>query len=129
MRNRAWPYNTAAWRRLREAHLSLEPECRHCALRGVLTMASHVDHITAISEGGLPFPSHDGLQSLCLPCHSRKTARGGEAGAVSTNKPMKGCDAKGDPIDPAHPWKSLRAEGRVARRSLKNQLVSRIRRG
>ncbi|WP_369122930.1 HNH endonuclease signature motif containing protein [Novosphingobium aureum] len=103
--------------------------CRHCAKRGALTMASHVDHIKAISEGGAPFPGHDGLQALCLPCHSRKTARGGEAGAASTTKPMKGCDADGNPIDPAHPWKSLRAEAHVAPSSLETQLVRGIRRG
>lgn len=120
-----WPYNTAAWRKLRKAHLAIEPQCRGCKAVGRLMLASHVDHIKAISDGGAPFPGHDGLQSLCLPCHSRKTARGAEAGAVRSTKPMRGCDADGNPLDPAHPWsgKSLRAEARVSPVSLKNQLV------
>lgn len=99
-----WPYNTAQWQRLRNAQLSLEPLCRACKAIGKLTPANHVDHIQPISAGGDAFPSHDGLQSLCAPCHSAKTARGGEAGAIRSDKPRKGCDEHGNPIDPAHPW-------------------------
>ena len=108
-----WPYSTARWQRLRLAHLDIEPTCRGCAAMGRLTRADTVDHVQAISDGGAPFPGHDGLHSYCTPCHSRKTARGSEAGAVRTRKPMKGCDVNGRPLDPAHDWnagKSLRAE-------------------
>lgn len=108
-----YPYNTARWQRLRLAHLMLEPLCRGCEAMGRLTPANTVDHITPVSEGGDPFPAHDGLASYCPPCHGAKTARGSEAGAVRSTKPRKGCDANGNPIDPAHPWskKSLRADG------------------
>ncbi len=120
-----WPYNTARWRKLRAMHLAIEPMCRGCAPHR-LTPANHVDHITAISDGGHPFPSHEGLASYCLPCHSRKTARGNEAGAIKTNKPMKGCDADGNPLDAAHPWaeKSLRAGPREAMGDSSIELVS-----
>ena len=123
----AWPYNTGAWQRLRRAHLSLHPLCEACAHAGRTTPANHVDHRKPISAGGEPFPDHPGLASLCAPCHSRKTARGSEAGAIRTDKPMKGCDVTGWPLDPSHPWnaeKSLRAEPIGAARSMKTQLVT-----
>lgn len=120
-----YPYNTATWRKLRKAHLSIEPMCRACAGMGRHTPAKHVDHIVPVSAGGRPFPDHDGLASLCVPCHSAKTARGIEAGAARTDRPRKGCDASGRPLDPAHPWKkSLRAGDQTARVGTKTQLVS-----
>lgn len=70
-----WPYNTTAWKRLRLAHLSIEPMCRGCKDMGRLTRANTVDHITAISDGGHAFPGHEGLASYCGPCHGAKTAR------------------------------------------------------
>jgi len=106
-------YSTAAWKRLRKSHLSRFPLCVSCETMGKLTFANTVDHIVPISAGGPAFPSHDGLHSYCAACHSRKTARGVEAGAVRTRKPIKGCDINGHPLDPAHPWnteKSLRAD-------------------
>lgn len=104
-----WPYSTARWQRLRKAHLGMYPLCQACPRP---TPANHVDHIKPISEGGHPFPGHEGLRSYCAACHSAKTARGFEAGAVKTDRPRKGCDANGNPLDNAHPWatKSLRAD-------------------
>lgn len=117
-----YPYNTKQWARLRHAHLSLSPLCIGCKGMGRLTPANTVDHVHAISEGGPAFPGHDGLASYCPGCHSAKTARGAEAGAIKSTKPRKGCNADGSPLDPDHPWhasnagKSLRAgEGRPAR--------------
>src|SRR3546814_7070750 len=91
-----WPYSTARWKRLRAAHLALEPACRGCKRMGRLTLANTVDHVVAISEGGHAFPGHDGLASYCPACHSAKTARGSEAGAVRSSKPRRGCDADGN---------------------------------
>lgn len=122
-----WPYNTGAWQRLRRAHLALSPMCIGCEATGRLTPANTVDHVRPISDGGLPFPGHDGLASYCAPCHSAKTARGTEAGAVSSRKPRKGCDASGAPLDATHPWhaeKSLRADGVRPPSYLPIQLVS-----
>jgi 5-methylcytosine-specific restriction protein A len=99
-----WPYNTAAWQRLRSAKLARDPLCEDCLAIGMETAAKAVDHKRAISDGGEAFPQLDELSSKCWPCHSRKTARGAEHGAARTDKPMKGCDAAGNPIDPAHPW-------------------------
>jgi 5-methylcytosine-specific restriction enzyme A len=104
-----YPYNTAAWKRLRRTHLALFPFCEPCGKLGrALVLANTVDHRVPISAGGFAFPAHDGLMSCCASCHSQKTARGVEAGAVRTKRklqPRKGCDANGNPIDPAHPWK------------------------
>ena len=106
-----WPYSTAQWQRLRKVKLSASPLCEDCRAIGRHIQASHVDHVHAISDGGPPFPGLDGLRALCLPCHSAKTARGPEAGAIRSNKPRRGCDANGNPLDRGHPWadKSLRA--------------------
>lgn len=125
-----WPYNTANWKRLRLAHLSLSPFCIGCEARNVLTVANTVDHITAIADGGPPFPGHDGLASYCPPCHGAKTARGTEAGAVRTNKPRRGCNSDGTPLDPAHPWheKSLRADQTRPTLYLNSQLVTGLKR-
>lgn len=121
-----WPYNTAQWQRLRRAHLSIEPMCRGCAEIGRLAPANTVDHVQPISDGGAPFPGHDGLASYCPPCHSAKTARGTEAGAIKSTKPRKGCDANGNPLDPSHPWaeKSLGAKDLGPAGNLQTQLVA-----
>ncbi|XVO20521.1 MAG: HNH endonuclease [Sphingorhabdus sp.] len=103
-----WPYNTTNWRKLRALKLSVEPLCEHCAEIDRLVMATVVDHVDPISAGGAPFPSLDKLNSLCVPCHSRKTARGTEAGAIRTTKPRKGCKADGSPLHSDHPWHGAR---------------------
>jgi 5-methylcytosine-specific restriction protein A len=99
-----WPYTTSRWQKLRAAKLARDPLCEDCLATGMVVAANTVDHRLAISQGGDPFPPLDDLSSKCAPCHSRKTVRSGEAGAVRTDKPMKGCDADGLPLDPAHPW-------------------------
>lgn len=124
-----WPYNTARWQRLRRAHLGMEPLCRACQAEGRMRAGSHVDHIRPVSDGGPAFPMHDGLQTLCASCHSAKTARGAEAGAIRSSKPRKGCRADGSPLDPSHPWgetrgKSLPAGRERAAVGITNQLVS-----
>lgn len=123
----AWPYNTTRWQRLRTRHLAMHPLCEGCEAAGRGPVAANtVDHRVPISDGGDAFPSHDGLASLCPPCHSAKTARGPEAGSVRTTRalqPRKGCDADGNPLDAAHPWKSLGAGASRTAAPLKTQLV------
>lgn len=120
-----WPYNTQTWARLRRAHLSVEPLCRGCHAEGRLKSADTVDHVVPISDGGPAFPGHDGLASYCGPCHSAKTARGREAGAIRSNKPRRGCNPDGTPLDPSHPWhgQSLEADGLGPALRRKTQLV------
>src|SRR3546814_4614108 len=59
-----WPYATARWKRLRAAHLALEPACRGCKRMGRLTLANTVDHVVAISEGGHAFRSEEHTSEL-----------------------------------------------------------------
>ena len=102
-----WPYTTARWRALRLAHLQLFPMCSACRS----APANTVDHVEPVSQGGNPFPGHDGLESYCTHCHSAKTARGPEAGAVRTTRPRqprKGCAPDGTPLDLSHPWAATR---------------------
>lgn len=98
-----WPYNTPQWKRLRKQQLALFPYCFGCEAEGRWEEANTVDHVRAISDGGAPFPGHDGLRSYCTSCHSKKTARGPEAGAYRSKG--GGCDADGNPLDDRHPWK------------------------
>lgn len=46
--------------------------CQMCLSEGLYTSASHVDHIVPKQKGGTNAESN--LQSLCKPCHARKTA-------------------------------------------------------
>jgi 5-methylcytosine-specific restriction enzyme A len=67
--------NSTAWQRLRKLKLQQQPECEICSRRKSQPVpATDVDHI-------LPRHTHpelsltlSNLQSLCRPCHSRKTA-------------------------------------------------------
>lgn len=128
-----WPYNTAQWQRLRKAKLYANPLCQPCEAAHRIEVANTVDHDVPISAGGPAFPPIDQLTSMCPSCHSRKTARGVEAGAVRTTRtlqPRKGCDATGRPLDAAHPWneKSLTAAQPKTAMGTNTQLVSSRRR-
>lgn len=67
-------YQRKAWKDARKAQLAREPLCRSCRRQGRLTEATHVDHIIAIEYGGAELDAYN-LQSLCKPCHERKTRR------------------------------------------------------
>ena len=68
--------------------------------------ATDVDHIVPISLGGAELDP-DNFRSLCRSCHSKVTARQ----LSKTDKPMKGCNDDGQPIDPAHPWNRVEHHG------------------
>jgi len=93
-------YDRAAWRKLRDAQLAVEPLCRHCREQGRTTAATDVDHILAINDGGDAWDGEN-LQSLCRSCHSRKT-RGDQVGL------QRGCNADGFPTDRRHHWNARR---------------------
>ena len=84
----------AAWRKLRESVLNMEPLCRHCTARGLIVAASEVDHINNVASDNDP----DNLQALCKSCHSRKTQ------ADMGKRVALGCDVSGMPADPSHHW-------------------------
>ena len=60
---------------LRPAQLLREPFCRECAKRGLRTRATVVDHIVPHRGDWGKFIDPANHQSLCKPCHDRKTAR------------------------------------------------------
>jgi 5-methylcytosine-specific restriction protein A len=63
----------ARWRKVRKlALLRDKGTCQHCLRHGEYTPATEVDHIIAIVDGGSRLDLNN-LQSLCKPCHSRKT--------------------------------------------------------
>ncbi len=68
-------YNDA-WRKLKKAHLAAHPLCVLCAKEGKKRKATQANHI-------VPFNNFDdsrridklNLQSLCAPCHKKKTRK------------------------------------------------------
>ncbi|WP_295941636.1 HNH endonuclease signature motif containing protein [uncultured Alistipes sp.] len=48
------------------------PLCEECQRRGITTLAQVVDHIVPINRGGAKLDMAN-LQSLCHPCHNRKS--------------------------------------------------------
>jgi len=97
-----WPYATARWKRVRLMQLRAQPLCEYCPADR-RELATAVDHVVPIMAGGAAFDL-DNLRSSCTACHSAKTARGVEAGAVKSDRPRVGCRADGSPLDPTHPW-------------------------
>lgn len=61
-------YRSKEWQSIRSIILGSEPLCRKC----IRSIASHVDHIIPISEGGC-LKCLDNLQPLCPSCHTKKT--------------------------------------------------------
>lgn len=62
----------ARWEKVRRLHLMAEPLCRMCGQAGRVMLASMVDHIVPIADGGAVLDD-DNLQSLCRRCHDAKT--------------------------------------------------------
>lgn len=65
-------YQSTAWRKLRNLKLEQSPLCEECQRRGITTLAQVVDHIVPINRGGAKLDIAN-LQSLCHPCHNRKS--------------------------------------------------------
>lgn len=65
-------YHTQRWKRLRAAKLARNPLCEHCLARGRSVPTEEVDHIVELRDGGAMWDITN-LQSLCKPCHNRKT--------------------------------------------------------
>jgi 5-methylcytosine-specific restriction enzyme A len=87
-------YSTAAWRRLRQHQLAVEPLCRMCLASGQVTAANTVDHIRPHRGDRALFLDPDNLQSLCKHCHDtfkQSQEKGG-------TRHLSGCDVTGEPL-------------------------------
>lgn len=76
--------------------ISEQPLCAHCEAIDRIKVGTEVDHIDNDPSNN----KRSNLMNLCRPCHSAKTRRD-----QSGSKRVKGCDADGIPLDPAHPWR------------------------
>jgi len=61
------------WEQLRAEHLARQPFCSTCADAGVTRVAKIVDHVQSIRQHPELRLDPAKLQSLCWPCHNRKT--------------------------------------------------------
>lgn len=61
------------WRKARVRHLKQNPLCVHCLEKGLIVPANEVDHVIPHKGDKKLFWDKDNWQSLCKPCHSRKT--------------------------------------------------------
>ena len=68
---RLYRTNDSKWRKIRAGQLTREPLCRACKAKGIIFPANEVDHIDGDSYNNF----ENNLQSLCKPCHSKKTAK------------------------------------------------------
>lgn len=80
---------------IRREHFRLHPLCVRCEELDIVRLATELDHLVALTNGGEDVPSN--RQGLCDEHHAIKTA------ADLGHKPT-GCDACGLPTDPRHPW-------------------------
>lgn len=91
-------YQTAQWRRLREAQLNDQPLCAFCLARGRTTEARVADHIVRHLGDTTLFFDPDNLQSLCFNCHDSLKAQ------VESKGYHEAFGLDGFPIDPRHPF-------------------------
>lgn len=70
-------YDSRRWRNVRKRVLARDPVC---VTPGCGQIATDVDHIRPIREGGALLDGSN-LQALCHGCHTRKTVREGGGGS------------------------------------------------
>jgi 5-methylcytosine-specific restriction protein A len=70
---RRW-IHSPRWRKSREIHLRQYPLCVACERQGMITGATQVDHVIPHKGDYKLFWDQSNWQSICEPCHSRKTA-------------------------------------------------------
>lgn len=108
----AWPYSTTDWQRVRKLKLAMNPICE-LRLKRCRLAATEVDHVRSIRNGGDAF-ALDNLQSLCKPCHGRKTRQVDEGGADKA-RDLDVNPETGRPLDGRHWWSTPRKSLAVER--------------
>jgi len=68
-------YQSKQWKQTRTVQLSKQPLCQACLCVGRITAANHVDHVFAWNKVGKFAFYRNLFQSLCVNCHSAKTAQ------------------------------------------------------
>lgn len=63
------------WQKARAGYLKVHPLCVECQKKNRLTAASVVDHIKPHRGDPVLFWDEENWQSLCKPCHDKKTGR------------------------------------------------------
>lgn len=66
-------YGTAAWKKFVTMYKNRHPLCEDCLEQGLTVPMYCVDHIMEIKDGGALLDEGN-ARSLCMKCHSRKTA-------------------------------------------------------
>ena len=61
------------WQKARKLYLAAHPLCVQCMKEGRYTKATVVDHIKPHRGDEILFWNQDNWQSLCKPCHDKKT--------------------------------------------------------
>jgi 5-methylcytosine-specific restriction protein A len=94
----AWQhfYGTAFWQRRRKLQLRTHPLCKFCADDGIVTPATHVDHVKS-HKGDWNLFCLGELQSLCASCHNQRKQHEERVGFDLM------VDDDGWPTDPNHP--------------------------
>ena len=68
-------YQTKEWKSLREFKIRVNPICEMCLEFDIIEPAAEIDHIVPIKRDPTRCLDINNLQSLCKPCHSRKTMK------------------------------------------------------
>jgi 5-methylcytosine-specific restriction enzyme A len=58
---------------IRARHFAAHPICVACEAQGRVRMATELDHVIALANGGKD--EHGNRQGLCSACHKAKTAK------------------------------------------------------
>lgn len=66
-------YNSTKWRKYSHDIRRKHPLCKMCLKEGKTIIATMVDHIIPILQGGDKW-NRDNLQPLCNSCHAKKSA-------------------------------------------------------
>lgn len=62
------------WPKVSKLYRKLHPLCEHCEAEGRVTAGELVDHIIPVRAGGARL-AFGNLQTLCRPCHGKKTEK------------------------------------------------------
>jgi len=66
-------YNTKNWHVMRVVVLTEQPYCQECLKKGIKELANEVHHLEDIKTRPDLVLVRSNLESLCKPCHSKKT--------------------------------------------------------